>query len=103
MSRFFAIFATDKPGHLAVREQIRPQHRYYLRNPYPHPVVVHLGGPTLTSDTGLMGGTLLVVEAETLGEVKAFLNDDPYVRAGIFEKVEIRQWQWGIGNPSLVS
>ncbi|MNW21367.1 YciI-like protein [compost metagenome] len=48
-----------------------------------------------------MNGTLLVVEAMSLSEVQAFLGDDPYVRAGLFEHIEIRPWNWGLGNPEL--
>ncbi|MNE89336.1 YciI-like protein [compost metagenome] len=64
-------------------------------------MVVRLGGPTLCSEDGQMNGSLLVVEAATLADVQAFIDDDPYVRAGIFERVEIRPWNWGLGNPEL--
>lgn len=101
MSHFFAIFATDKPGLQPLRNEIRAQHRQYLREPHPHRVVVHLGGPTLTKCAGVMNGTLLVVEADSLGETEAFFADDPYARAGLFERVEIRPWNWGLGNPQM--
>ena len=32
-------------------------------------------------------------------EVQAFLADDPYVRAGLFQRVEIRPWNWSLGAP----
>ncbi|MDE3735361.1 MULTISPECIES: YciI family protein [Pseudomonas] len=101
MSQYFAVFATDKPDQLGLRNQVRPAHREHLRNPYPHRVVVRLGGPTLDNGNGRMNGTLLVVEAMSLAEVQAFLGDDPYVRAGLFEHIEIRPWNWGLGNPEL--
>ncbi|BAU74285.1 YciI family protein [Metapseudomonas furukawaii] len=101
MSRYFAVFATDKPDRLALRDRIRPAHREHLRNPYPHRVVVRLGGPTLDGCDGRMNGTLLVVEAMSLADVQAFLGDDPYVREGLFERIEIRPWNWGLGNPEL--
>jgi uncharacterized protein YciI len=101
MNQFFAIFATDKPDHEPVRSEIRPWHREYLREPHPHRVVVRLGGPTLSSCEGTMNGTLLVVEADSLSEAEAFFADDPYARAGLFERVEIRPWSWGLGNPQM--
>jgi uncharacterized protein YciI len=101
MSQFFAIFATDKPDLEPLRNEIRPLHRQYLREPHPHRVVVRLGGPTLSSGAGVMNGTLLVVEAASLSEIEAFFADDPYARAGLFERVEIRPWRWGLGNPQL--
>ncbi|MDF3834537.1 YciI family protein [Cupriavidus basilensis] len=96
--RYFAVFATDKPDMAATRERVRQAHRAYLRAP-DKPVVVRLGGPTLSPDGMRMIGTLLVVEAESQAEVERFLDGDPYVRNGVFEQVLIRPWQWGLGNP----
>lgn len=96
---YFAIFGTDKPGALELRTATRPAHREYLRNPGAHRVKLHHGGPTMTDDGERMNGTLLVVEAESLEAVRAFAADDPYARAGIFERVEIRPWAWTTGAP----
>lgn len=96
---YFVIFATDKAGMAHVRERIRPRHRVYLRNPGAHPVKVLVGGPTLTSDQATMNGTLLLVEAEALADVEAFVRDDPYTEAALFEEVSIRPWSCGLGSP----
>jgi uncharacterized protein len=95
----FVVFGTDRAGSAAVREEARPRHRLHLRAPGQHPVRVVLGGPTLEPAGGAMNGTLLVVEAETLEQVRAFVADDPYVRAGLFQALEIRPWSCGLGNP----
>lgn len=95
-TRYFAIWATDRPGQSALRQSLRPSHRRWLRDPGDHPVTVRLGGPTL-DDHGAMNGTLLVVEAESLQVVDRFFADDPYCRHGLFSKVQIRAWQWGLG------
>ncbi|ABR82085.1 MULTISPECIES: YciI family protein [Pseudomonas aeruginosa group] len=102
MNRYFAVFATDHPRLDALRRRVRPAHRAHLRNPSPHRVVVRLGGPTLDDCDGRMNGTLLVIEAASLDEVEAFLADDPYVRAGLFERVEIRPWSWSLGAPEAL-
>jgi len=99
MSRYFAIFATDKPGMRAVRERVRPAHRAYLRTADRHSVVVRLGGPTLDVSGDAMNGTLLVIEAEHIEDVERFLHGDPYMHAGLFERIEIRPWNWSLGNP----
>lgn len=96
---YFVIFATDKPGAEQTRAEARPRHREYLRNPGDHAVKVRLGGPTLTEDGERMNGTLLVVEAERIEDVRAFLAGDPYSRASLFESVTVRPWNWGIGKP----
>jgi uncharacterized protein YciI len=46
-----------------------------------------------------MNGTMLVVEAESLNAVQAFLADDPYARAGLFESAIGRPWSRGLGQP----
>lgn len=99
MSRYYAVFATDKPGMLEVRERVRAVHRSYLRAAMAHGVFVRLGGPTLAPQGDAMNGTLLVVEAEGIDIVMQFVGNDPYMRAGVFERVEIRPWDWNLGNP----
>jgi uncharacterized protein YciI len=99
MGQFFAVFATDHPDSLALRQRLRPSHQAHLRTTDTHRVVVRLGGPTL-DDAGLaMNGTLLVIEAGSLSEVESFIQDDPYVQAGLFSSIHIRPWHWSLGNP----
>ncbi|OXR35255.1 YciI family protein [Pseudomonas umsongensis] len=101
MGQFFAVFATDHPDSLALRQRLRPSHQAHLRGTDAHRVVVRLGGPTL-DDAGLaMNGTLLVIEAGSLSEVESFIQDDPYVQAGLFSSIQIRPWHWSLGNPEL--
>ena len=33
------------------------------------------------------------------GDVMAFVGNDPYMQAGLFERVEVRPWDWSLGNP----
>ena len=86
MGQFFAVFATDQA---------------HLRATDTHRVVVRLGGPTLDDVGAAMNGTLLVIEAGSLAEVEAFIEDDPYVQAGLFASIQIRPWHWSLGNPEL--
>jgi uncharacterized protein len=92
----FAVWASDRTAALAERERVRPAHRARLREPAPHPVRVVLAGPTLADD-GTMNGTLLVVEAEHIEVVRAFVDGDPYIRAGVYDSVEIRAFACGLG------
>lgn len=96
---YFVVFGTDKPGMQETRAATRATHREYLRSPDKHPVTVRAGGPTLSQDGASMNGTLLIVEADDIDQVRAFVADDPYSRAGIFASVEIRPWNWGLNNP----
>jgi len=46
-----------------------------------------------------MTGSLLVVEADTIKEVRALAADDPYTKAGLFSNTDVRPWNWTVGNP----
>ncbi|WP_333992856.1 YciI family protein [Burkholderia orbicola] len=99
MARFFAVFATDQPGMRDVRDRMRPIHRSYLRSAAEHGVYVRLGGPTLDPQGDAMNGTLLVIEADDIHAVIRFVGNDPYVKEGLFSHVEVRPWDWSLGNP----
>ncbi|WP_439855935.1 YciI family protein [Pseudomonas yamanorum] len=101
MGHFFAVFATDRPDSLALRQRLRPSHQAHLRATEKHRVIVRLGGPTLDDAGEAMNGTLLVIEASSLPEVEAFIQEDPYVLAGLFATIQIRPWHWSLGNPQL--
>jgi len=91
----FAVWASDRPGALPERLRVREAHRARLRAPAPHAVTVVLAGP-LADDRG-MNGTLLVVQADHLDAVRAFVDRDPYVAAGVYEHVDIRPFTCGLG------
>jgi hypothetical protein len=93
----FAVWATDREGALAAREHVRPAHRARLRDPAPHAVEVVLAGPTFDREGGAMNGTLLVVAAASVEAVRAFVEADPYVEAGVYAGVDIRPWHCGLG------
>jgi uncharacterized protein YciI len=95
---YFVIFATDRSGQEEARASERPRHHQYLRDPG-LPVRVRVAGPTLAADSETMNGSLLIVEAEDLAAVEAFVADDPYSQAGLFETVVIRPFHWGLGQP----
>lgn len=98
-ARYFAVWATDHPGMLEVRLRVREAHRARLRDPGAHPVRVLLGGATLDEGGRQMNGTLLVLQAEDIDAVHRFVADDPYVREGVYNTVEVRPWAWGLGAP----
>ena len=94
----YAVWATDAPGTGEARLRVRDAHRARLRNPAPHAVTVLQGGPTLEGEGDAMNGSLLIVQAESLEAVRAFVAADPYVEAGVYERVEIRAWRCGLGS-----
>ena len=79
----FAIHARDKSGALALRTASRDAHIAFLKAAGSR---LKLAGPLL-DEAGAMCGSLLIYEAETLTDVHAWLGDDPYGKAGLFETV----------------
>lgn len=84
----FVIVAIDKPNSLALRMATREAHFQYARATG----AVRLGGPFLDAK-GDMAGSLIILEAADLDAAKAWSANDPYVKAGLFERSEIRPWK----------
>jgi uncharacterized protein YciI len=93
---YFLVLGSDKPDMEAVRSEVRPTHREYLRKPGRRTVVTRMGGPKVRENGAAMNRTLLVVEADNIDQVRAFVADDRYSRSGLFQLVEIRPWNCGL-------
>ncbi len=91
----FALICTDKPGHLAVRMENRPDHVDHLNGLGD---ALKAAGPFLDSD-GKPAGSLVIIEAEDQATIEAIAAADPYAKAGLFESVDIRPWSWVFKNP----
>jgi uncharacterized protein YciI len=87
----FALICTDKPGHLEVRKANRDAHIAYLKS-----TPVTPAGPFLNED-GEMIGSLVVIEAVDRARAEDWAANDPYAKAGLFEKVRIEAWNKVIG------
>lgn len=94
----YALICTDKPGALQVRLDNRPAHVDFLKAMGGS---LKAAGPFLDDD-GTMTGSLVVIEAANRDEALAISQEDPYAKAGLFESVEIRPWNWVIKNPESV-
>ncbi|MER8545122.1 YciI-like protein [Mesorhizobium sp. M0598] len=93
----FALICKDKPGRLQVRLDTRPKHLAFLEGLNGDKKLA-FAGPFLDAD-GKPNGTLAVVEAPDLAAARALSAADPYTKAGLFESVEIRQWNWSFNKP----
>ncbi|BCH22334.1 hypothetical protein MesoLjLc_20770 [Mesorhizobium sp. L-8-10] len=94
----FALICKDEPGKLQLRLDTRPDHVAYL-NGLNEKGTLKFAGPFLDGD-GKPDGSLVVVEAADMAGAKALAEADPYARAGLFESVEIRAWNWVFNNPA---
>ena len=89
----FVLTCIDKPASLALRMATREAHLAWIGERMDQ---MKLGGPFLDA-AGDMAGSLMIVEATDLAAAKAFNADDPYTRAGLWERVEIRPFRTTIG------
>jgi uncharacterized protein len=90
---WYAIYAVDKAGTLEQRKQARPAHlarltelnaagRLLLAGPFP---------AIDADDPGPAGfsGSLVVAEFSDLATAQSWVQDDPYIKAGVYEKVSV--------------
>lgn len=94
----FALICKDKPGHLQLRLDVRPDHVAFL-NDLNAKGALKFAGPFLDAD-GKPDGSLVVIEATDASAAKAIADADPYAKAGLFESVAIRPWNWVFNNPA---
>lgn len=93
----FALLCTDKPGHLNLRMETRPAHVEWL-NGLNAAGTLKMAGPFLDAE-GKPCGSMVLVNAESIDAARALADEDPYARAELFEKVEIKPFNWVFNNP----
>ena len=92
----YALICTDKPNSLAIRQANRPEHVDYLESLGDSLV---FAGPFTEPDGETMTGSLIVIEASSLGMARSIAAQDPFAKAGLFATVEIRPWLWVFNSP----
>ncbi len=85
----YVISWTDKPDSLPLRMATREAHLAYAHDMGDR---VKLGGPFL-DEAGQMAGSLIIIEADSLDEAKAWHAADPYAKAGLFERSDVRPYR----------
>ncbi|NNH66152.1 YciI-like protein [Rhizobium laguerreae] len=93
----FALLCKDKPGHLNVRMDTRPTHVEHL-NKLNAEGTLKIAGPFLDND-GKPCGSLIIVEAESKEAARALADADPYAKAGLFESVDVKAYNWVFNKP----
>jgi hypothetical protein len=81
----FMAYCLDKPGALEVRMANRPKHGEYLTS-FNDKIVY--AGPLLDEKDNMMG-SLLVLDLADRAAMDAFLKNDPYAKAGLFQSVAV--------------
>lgn len=93
-NRRFLIIGHGKPGMSATRDSLLDAHRaYFIDNHYQERFIAR--GPLLSDDGADWIGSAMLIELPSRAAVEAMLADEPYVRNGLYEDIEIHPWRFG--------
>ena len=92
----WAISRVAGPNFAAMREQGLQPHLDYLHS---QKKILVVSGATLTDDGKEVVGSLLIVNVGSRAEAKAFVDNDPFQKAGMFTNVTITRMRKGQWNP----
>jgi uncharacterized protein YciI len=90
----YVLVCNDKPDSLELRLANREAHLAYARGFADR---LKVAGPLL-DEAGNLAGSLLILEAESLEDARAFNLDDPYQKAGLFASVQVTAFKATIGG-----
>jgi uncharacterized protein len=93
MPLFMFIAFDKKLGGAAVRAATRPHHVAYTKTNGK----VKFGGP-FTGPSDEMIGSFSLIEAKDYDEAQAYVKNDPYSLAGLFERQELHPWKLSINS-----
>ncbi|MFC6276610.1 YciI family protein [Psittacicella hinzii] len=94
--KYYIIFATDNDGVLEKRLAVREQHLVRLKELQEQGRLL-VAGPSPKFDdqdpkvTGF-AGSCIIAQFTSLEQAQAWAQEDPYVAAGVYAKVEIRPY-----------
>jgi uncharacterized protein len=86
----FAVYCLDKPDSQAVRAANRAMHLDHVAR---HEERILTAGPLFAEDGEAMVGSLLVLDFPDRAQLDLFLREDPYAKAGLFSKVDVRPYR----------
>jgi len=82
-----AIMCIDKPNHLEKRMSVRPDHLAWLKENLPDGEYV---GPLFDDDGETFKGSLYILDFEDIAAARAWIANEPYYKADLFESVIMR-------------
>jgi uncharacterized protein YciI len=94
---YYAVISEDAPNSLPLRQQARPAHlerlealkqenRLLVAGPHP---AIDAENP---GDAGF-SGSLVIAQFASLNEASAWAEADPYVAAGVYQKVTVKPFK----------
>ena len=90
----YVLYCIDRPNATELRKANRSAHLEWASGQHG----IRMAGPLLDDAGENMTGSLFVIEAEDRAAIDRLHASDPYVHAGLFERVEIRPFRWLLGD-----
>ncbi len=88
----YIVYQIDGPDSPEIRAATRDAHFKYLDE---HEDILVLGGALLADDGKTRTGSVLIINVDDLTAAKAFSENEPFRRAGLFARVEISRMRRG--------
>jgi len=95
----WAITRVLAPNTDKAREAGLESHRNYLKS---QKRILVLAGAQLSDDGAEQLGSLLIVNVNNRAEAQAFLDGDPFMKAGVFTGAKITRLRKGHWNPEAI-
>jgi len=89
----YAVLFTDNPEHAEARRRLMPDHLAFLEK---NAGRIRAAGPL--DEGGSPAGGLWLVEADTVGAVKALYESDPFWPTGLRRSVRVLRWTQVFAN-----
>jgi len=94
---YYSIFAYDVKNSLPLRVKARPEHIARLKELNEQGRLL-IAGPNPAIDSNEPGdagftGSLIVAEFDSLADAKIWADTDPYIDAGVYDKVEVKPFK----------
>lgn len=86
----FHIHMIDRPGGAALRAATTDAHREFVGG---HLDSMYAGGPLVSDDGEQIIGSIIVKDFPDRAAAEAFIAEEPYNKAGLFESVTIRAYR----------
>jgi uncharacterized protein YciI len=91
----FVCYHRDRPGSMALREELREQHWSYMDQ---FASVMVARGPTFADDGETLSGSVHILDLPDAAAARAFAFDEPNYQAGAYRDVLLRRWRNSLGR-----
>ena len=91
----YVIHCLDHDGAVEKRLANYDDHKAYLGSA---PIKIVISGPLMADDEETMIGSCFVIEADTLAEVEAFNNNDPFKKVDLWKTISVRPFSKRVDN-----